>query len=208
VSGVQQLEYAWMIDDLKAKIITAAMRVDEPEGWRAMRSGVQAFIEAIDVPMLKQLAHCLDEAPRVPSSFRPEQAEPGRSYSWRCLWTEAVCEVFYLCRENSVAPLRTVAFSPSDAGLGTAFYLLCRLAAQGYEREQFFEDVKREFQRMSPQNQLFIVDAVISQGIRNDACIGRDASIDKSFAAKVEQLDNLPDWCEAKEQLWALGEDV
>ncbi len=200
-----------MAEDLKEKVVAAAILVDTTQswidGWPAMRSGVEALVERLDPPSLGQLAHYLDHAPQVPASFRPGHPEIARSFAWSMVWTETLCETFYQVREKGIEALRAAAFSASDSSYGTAFYLLCRLAAQGVERKQFIQDVRREFPQASRELQTLMVDAVLRQGVRQDAQIGRDTKRDGTFDAEVEQLERLPGWGEAKEELFALDED-
>ena len=194
-----------MADDLDDLLISAAVLLDTPEKFRSVQDGVQIAAAWATMGTLRRLTHRLHAPPETPPNFRPQTAHPPRSFAWSLIWLETVCEVFHQCREAGLPALREAAFrgeEGQDAAL--AFSLLCRLAAEGVGREQFLEDVKREFPKMPSQAQVFVVDALRSQGIRPTDAMWRQARPGPKFAASLVPLTELPGYRQAEQRLRAL----
>ena len=191
-----------MADDHDDLLISAAVLLDTPEKFRSVRDGVLLAAAQATPGTLRRLTHRFHAPPDTPANFRPQIAQPSRSFAWSLIWLETVCEVFHQGREAGLPALREAAFGGEegqDAAL--AFSLLCRLAAEGVGREQFLGDVHREFPKMTSQAQVFAVDTLRSQGIRPTDSIWRQARPDPDFAASLEPLKEVPCYRQAEQRL-------
>ncbi len=190
-----------MTDSLYETVIAAAILVDQPGRWAAMRGGVAAFAGGAEASALERLARSLEDKPPAPPGFRPHQPEPSRSVAWSLLWEETVREVFLQCGGRGVHALRVAAF-PGHGGVeGAALSLLCRLAALGVGRAPFLRKVRRQFPHMALEARALLVDTLRRQGLHNDSLTGRDDRLDPAFGAQVERLTLLSGWREALEWL-------
>jgi hypothetical protein len=198
-----------MTDELEIAVIDAALRVDTPEKWRAVRAAAAAISGRLNAVQLSELAQRLKRPPEVPPGFRAEQGQAHqRRVAWRMLWTETVCEVFHQSEARGVPALREQAFSGDDPGSSIAFSLLCRLAARGVERERFIEDFERAFLQAHPDYRVLMVDGLERHGIRvEDGPVGRETFRHPAFQVEVERLRSLPGYGEAKAALLDFGPD-
>jgi hypothetical protein len=90
--------------------------------------------------------------------------------------------------------LRQVAFGEYDWTQGNAVEVLVRLAATGVEREQTIADLRREFPRFRHEAQLYSVGPLLHRAAR-----------DPAIAKVVRELEDLPEWQEAAQELREAG---
>ena len=193
-----------MSRDIEEKLIDAALRLDTSEKFRAVFDAVAVIAPTLDAATLETLAEEFGRFPDVPPAFRPEQEDhPPRRFAWWLLWEETVGEALLQGGERSLPALRPAAFG-AGRNQGWAFHLLCRLAAMGVGREEFFEDVRREFPRLNLDARMLVVDELKGQGNSTVDYYWRLKISDPSFAAVVEGLKDLPGYREAQKALSAL----
>ena len=194
-----------MKDELERSLIEAALLIDSPEHWKALREAVAGEAPRFGAEDLLELAGRFDRPTPVPAQFR-EGLEPiPRRTAWRHLWRQVLCELFLVCRDAGLSALRCMAFGDNING-GAAFMLLCRLASLGIERQRFFADVRREFPRATMQARMFMIDSIRRQGVdSSDRALGRDVTRDPAFQREALPLSSLPGHEEAERQLDALG---
>jgi hypothetical protein len=89
-----------------------------------------------------------------------------------------------------------VAFGEYDWTQGNAVEVLVRLAATGVEREQTVTDLRREFPGLRYEAQLYSVGPLLHHAAR-----------DPAVSAVVRELENLPEWQEAVQELGEAARD-
>jgi hypothetical protein len=90
--------------------------------------------------------------------------------------------------------LRRVAFGDYDWTQGNAIEVLVRLAAVGVDREQIVAELRREFPRIRYEAQLYSVGPLLYH-------VDRDPAV----AAVVRELEDLPEWQQAVQELREAG---
>ncbi len=93
----------------------------------------------------------------------------------------AIFEIFYNLREPALTVLRRVAFGKYDWTQGNAIEVLCRLAAEGVEREQIIAEIWHAFPKIRHEAQLYSMRPLLSQAQDNPA-----------LAAVMKEFDDIP----------------
>jgi hypothetical protein len=139
-----------------------------------------------------------DLATRFHSPPRPEP--PGFAYEqrglggWMSAWQFAIFELFFQFGAAALPVLRRVAFGEYDWTQGNAVEVLVRLAAADVERERTVADLRREFPEFRHEAMLYSVGPVLHHAAR-----------DPAIAAVVRELEDMPAWREAANELRAAG---
>lgn len=81
----------------------------------------------------------------------------------------AIFEMLYHFRETALPVLRRVAFGEYDWTQGNAIEILCRLAADGVDRERIIAEIRREFPCLRLEAQLYAVGPLLKQVAENPA---------------------------------------
>jgi hypothetical protein len=102
----------------------------------------------------------------------------------------AIFEMFYHFRQAALPTLRHVAFGEYDWIQGNAIEVLCRLAAEGIDRERTLADLKSEMPGMRDTALLYVAGLLLQQAKENP-----------QLAAIVEELRQIPEFNEAVEDL-------
>ncbi len=106
----------------------------------------------------------------------------------------AIFEMFYHFRQAALPVLRRVAYGEYDWTQGNAIEVLCRLAAEGIDRERTLADLKSEMPGMRDTALLYAAGPLLHQAKENP-----------QLAAIVEELQRVPAFNEAVEDLRRSG---
>jgi len=174
-----------MTSALEEAIASVAVRIDEEQEFRARATAVA---RALGPAAIGELCTRFHAPPRAePPGFGPEQRGFG---GWLCAWQFAIFELLFAFEGASLPVLRQVAFGAYDWVQGNAIEVLVRLAAKGIERERIIAELRREFPRLQVEAQLYSVGPLLCHAAR-----------DPAVAAVVEELESIPEWRAAAEEL-------
>jgi hypothetical protein len=164
---------------------SVALQIDDLQKFRAQAAAVARQLGSAAVPALSTRLHY---PPRPePPGFDGGQRGLG---GWLSAWQFAIFELFFEFGTAALPVLRQVAFGEYDWIQGNAVEVLVRLAAKGIEREQIIGELRREFPRFREEAQLYAVGPLLHHAAR-----------DPAVAAVVRQLEDMPAWRAAAEEL-------
>ena len=166
------------------KIRWVARAIHEPEVFnkRARTAADQLGPQTIDT--LAALFHSEHSPPdELADQF------PGLG-QWIAARQFAIFEMFYHFGEAALPVLRKVAFGEYDWTQGNAIEILCRLAADGIDREAIIADIRREFPKLRYEAQLYAVGPLLEQ-----------AEVNPTLAMMLEQLEDLQAYRDTVEEL-------
>jgi hypothetical protein len=164
---------------------SVALQIDDLQKFRAQAAIVARQLGSAAVPALSTRFH---SPPRPePPGFDGGQRGLG---GWLSAWQFAIFELFFEFGTAALPVLRQVAFGEYDWIQGNAVEVLVRLAAKGIEREQIIGELRREFPRFREEAQLYAVGPLLHH-----------AAQDPAVAAVVRQLEDMPAWRAAAEEL-------
>jgi hypothetical protein len=164
---------------------SVALQIDDLQKFRAQAAAVARQLGSSAVPALSSRLH---SPPRPePPGFDGGQRGLG---GWLSAWQFAIFELFFEFGTAALPVLRQVAFGEYDWIQGNAVEVLVRLAAKGIEREQIIGELRREFPRFREEAQLYAVGPLLHHAAR-----------DPAVAAVVRQLEDMPAWRAAAEEL-------
>ena len=161
----------------------AAVIHDEHEFLRKARQAAEALgSESIEV-----MAKMFHDEPSPP----PELADrfPGLG-NWIAARQFAIFEIFYNLGESALPVLRRVAFGEYDWTQGNAIEVLCRLAANGIQRDSIVAEIQREFPKLRYEAQLYAVGPILKQ-----------AETNSQLANVLAEFEVVPEYREIVEEL-------
>jgi hypothetical protein len=88
---------------------------------------------------------------------------------WMSVCQFAAFEILYNLGEAALPLLRKIAFGEYDWTQGNAIEILCRLAAEGVDREQIISDLRRELPDMRYEAHLYAAGPMLKQAATNPA---------------------------------------
>jgi hypothetical protein len=144
-----------MPGSMRDEITSIAVLVDSPGAFTRRAKEVAADCGEKTPLLLVWMFH---DPPDAPPGFGPETRGLA---GWIVAWQAAIAEVLYHMREVALPALRGVAFGPYDWTQANAVEILCRLAAQGIDRDRTLSDLRREMPRMRPETLDAVADALI-----------------------------------------------
>ncbi len=95
-----------------------------------------------------------------PAEFDHPKAPLG---AWLGAWQFAIFEVLYHLREPALPLVRKVAFGVYDWTQGNAIEILCRWAAEGFDRERTLRDLKNKMAGMRLETLLYAAGPLLAQ---------------------------------------------
>ena len=110
--------------------------------------------------------------------------------AWLSFWQFAIFAIIFHFREDALPMLREVAFGEYDWTQANAIEILCRLAAEGIDRDRILADLKREIPEMRDTALLYVARPLLEQAKSNPA-----------LAAIIAELQQTPEFQEAVEEL-------
>lgn len=128
--------------DLDRSIGSVARLVDDLPAFRAKAKEVAEHYGPAAIPKLRRRFHRPIEAP--PGFTMQEQGLTA----WLSYWQFAIFEIIYHFRGQALPMLRKVAFGEYGWTQGNAIEVMCRLAAEGIERDRTLTELKREMPSM------------------------------------------------------------
>jgi hypothetical protein len=174
---------------LDTAVSSVAVLIDDADLFRARAAAVARELGPSTV---EELATRFHSPPRPePPGFGYEQRGLG---GWLSIWQFAIFELFFQFGAAALPVLRRVAFGEYDWTQGNAVEVLVRLAAAGVERERTVADLRREFPTFRYEATLYSVGPLLHHAAR-----------DPAVAAVVRELEDMPEWREAAEELRAAG---
>ena len=178
-----------MATALDTAVSSVAVLIDDADLFRARAAAVARELEP---SAIEELATRFHSPPRPePPGFEYEQRGLG---GWLSAWQFAIFELFFQCRAAALPVLRRVAFGEYDWTQGNAVEVLVRLAAAGVECERTVADLRRELPNFRYEATLYSVGPLLHHAAR-----------DPAVAAVVRELEDMPEWREAAEELRAAG---
>ena len=176
-----------MTSALEEAVASVAVRIDDVQEFRAQAAAVAQALGPAVIGELCTRFH--SPPPTEPPGFGPEQRGLG---GWLSAWQFAIFELFFEFGSAALPMLRQVAFGEYDWTQGNAIEVLVRLAARGIEREQIIAELRQEFPRLRVEAQLYSVGPLLDYAAR-----------DSAVAAVVRELNDIPEWRAAVEELRA-----
>jgi hypothetical protein len=88
---------------------------------------------------------------------------------WMSVCQFAAFEILYNLREAALPLLRRIAFGKYDWTQGNAIEILCRLAAEGVDRERTINDLRRELPDIQYEAHLYAAGPLLKQAATNPA---------------------------------------
>lgn len=170
--------------ELDRVIESVAVLIDDQIVFRAKAKKVAERIGPESIPEFRQRFH---RSTAAPAGFRSE--ERGLA-AWLSYWQLAIFEIVFQYREHALPMLREVAFGEYDWTQANAIELLCRLAAEGTDRERTLADLIREMPGMRDTALLYVARSLLPQSQSNSA-----------LANIVEELQKVPEFRMAIEEL-------
>jgi hypothetical protein len=110
---------------------SVAVLIDSPDQFSIQAKEATRELGAASIELLASRFHSATTPP--PAGFGYEQRGLG---GWLAFWQFAIFEIFYHFREAALPVLRRVAFGAYDWTQGNAIEVLCRLAADGVDRDR------------------------------------------------------------------------
>ena len=174
---------------LDTAVTSVAVLIDDTDLFHAR---AVAVARELLPSAIEELATRFHSPPRPePTGFGYEQRGLG---GWMSAWQFAIFELFFRFGTVALPVLRRVAFGKYDWTQGNAVEVLVRLAAAGVERERTIADLRREFPNFRYEATLYSVGPLLHHAAR-----------DPAVAAVVRELEDLPEWREAAEELRTAG---
>ncbi|MDR2012512.1 MAG: hypothetical protein LBQ20_05625 [Rhodanobacter sp.] len=170
------------IDDI---VKSVAVLADSPDQFCAEAKEAARELGVASINLLAERFHA-QPAP-VPAGFGFEQRGLG---GWLAIWQFAIFEILYNFRETALPVLRLIAFGKYDWTQGNAIEVLCRLAADGVDRERTLNDLKRELPSMRYEAYLYAAGPLL-----------RRAASEPEIAVILQELESVDDFREAVEEL-------
>lgn len=178
-----------MATALDMAVTSVAVLIDDAEQFRARAATVA---RELGPAAIEELATRFHSPPRPePPGFGYEQRGLG---GWLSTWQFAVFELFFQFGTSALPVLRAVAFGKYDWTQGNAVEVLVRLAAAGVERERTVTDLRREFPNFRYEATLYSVGPLLHHAAR-----------DPAIAVVVRELEDMPEWRAAAEELLGAG---
>jgi hypothetical protein len=178
-----------MANALDEAVASVAVLIDDVQEFRARAAAVARQLGPAAIPELSIRLHSPPYP--EPSGFGSEQRGLG---GWLSAWQFAIFELFFEFGTAALPMLRQVAFGEYDWTQGNAVEILVRLAAKGIDREQVIAELRREFPRFRVEAQLYSVGPILHHAAR-----------DAAVAAVVRQLEDIPEWRAAADELRGAG---
>lgn len=128
--------------ELDDAVRSVVVLIDDQHAFRAKAKDAAEWFGPSAIPGLRRRFH------------RPVEAPPGFAMrergltAWLSYWQFAIFEIVYHFREQALPMLRKVAFGEYDWTQGNAIAVLCRLAAEGVDRDRTLADLKRKMPLM------------------------------------------------------------
>lgn len=150
--------------ELDRAIESVAVLIEEDLTFGARAKAVARKFGPRIIPELQQRFH----RPTVsPPGFTVE--ERGLS-AWLSYWQFAIFEIIFQFREQALPMLRQVAFGEYDWTQANAIELLCRLAAEGIDRDRTLADLKRAMPGMRDTALLYVARPLVRHREQFNPC--------------------------------------
>ena len=174
-----------MLTALDAAVTSIAVLIDDADQFRARAAAVA---RELGPSAITELSTRFYSPPRPePPGFGYEQRGLG---GWLSTWQFAIFELLFQYGAPALPVLRSVAFGEYDWTQGNAVEVLVRLAAAGVERDQIIAALRREFPKFRYEARLYSVGPLLHH-----------ATQDAAVAAVVRELEDMPEWRAAEEEL-------
>jgi hypothetical protein len=147
--------------ELPDAIAAVARKLRDRPVFEAAAMEVAARFGARTVTVLRRRLH---KPTPAPAEFDRPNAPYG---AWLSAWEFAIFEVFFCLPESALEVVRQVAFGGYDWTQGNAIEVLCRWAAEGFERERTLRDLRYEMRRMRPEAIDYAVGPLLAQAKTN-----------------------------------------
>jgi hypothetical protein len=179
------LVFAWLerrrqLRRLPDEIAAVARKIYDRPAFEAAAKGVA---DRFGPPAVGVLRHRLHKTTARPAEFEDPKAPLG---AWLSAWQFAVFEVLYHLREPALVFVREVAFGVYDWTQGNAIEVLCRWAAEGFDRERTVRDLRYEAPKMRPEALGYAVDPLLLKAAANP-----------SLRQLLDELRSIPEFEQA-----------
>ena len=175
------------IEQCTEKIRWVAAAIHESDEFRSRANAAARELGPDSIEILSKLFHSEHSPPKeLADKF------PGLS-DWIAARQFAIFEMFYYFREAALPVLRRVAFGTYDWTQGNAIEVLCRLAAEGVDRDRIIAEIRREFPNIRYEAQLYSIGPLLKQAEDNPAL----AAILNEFEDMQEYQDTVRELMQA-----------
>jgi len=140
-------------------IAAVAVRIDDDRQFRAAAAEAASNLGR-GPDLIESLTRRFHSPTEPPEGFRLEQRGLG---GWLSAWQFAIFEIFYNLGADALPILRKVAYGEYDWTQGNAIEVLCRLAANGVNRGEIIDELKREFPSLRCEAQLYALRPLLRQ---------------------------------------------
>lgn len=167
-------------------ILSVAVLIDDDIAFKTRAKEVAAQIGPTTI---QELRHRFHGQGKAPPGFTV--LERGLS-AWISCWQCAIFEILFNFRAEALPMLRKVAFGEYDWTQGNAIEVLCRLAAEGVDRDRTIADLQREMPNMRDTALVYAARPLLHQVKANP-----------NLSAILEELQEVPEFRDAVEGLQA-----
>jgi hypothetical protein len=170
--------------DVDSAIESVAVLIED---WPAFRQKAKGVADSYGPWLLPELRRRFLRSTPAPPGFTPR--ERGLT-AWLSYWQFAIFEIIYQFRERALPMLREVAFGEYDWTQANAIELLCRLAAEGIDRDRTLQDLRREMPKMRDTALLYVAEPLLQYAEEDPAiaAIVNELLLVEEFALAVEEL--------------------
>jgi hypothetical protein len=190
-----------MNPDIPKAVRSVAVLIDDRGAFCLQANRIAAQLGPSAILKLTELFHSPGNAP---PEFEPEERGLG---GWLASWQFAIFEVFYNFKEAALPILRQVAFGEYDWTQANAIEILCRLAAEGIERERTLSDLRRHMPHMRDTALIYVAGPLLEQAKTNAATAEIVEELLKIDAFRIE-VDCMREAEEQRGKPWPIIDDL
>jgi len=171
-------------NDLAEAITSVAACFVESDA--AFRQRAREMAQKLGPKCISTIPQFFHDPPKKPNNLEEHFNGLG---DWMSACQFAAFEILYNLGEAALPLLRKIAFGKYDWTQGNAIEILCRLAAEGVDRERTISDLRRELPDMRNEAHLYAAGPLLEQAATNPAIAEVLQSLDVSeFQEAIEYL--------------------
>jgi len=187
-SSARSIHDALAIDTMEkgcqSKIRWVAESIYESEEFRR-RAKISA--DELGPETIEQLSKMFHAEHSPPKELEEKFSGLG---AWISARQFAIFEMFYNFGENAIPALRRVAYGEYDWTQGNAIEVLCRLAADGSQRDDLVGQLRQRFPNIRFEAQLYAIQPLLKQSEHNP-----------NIKNILSELEDLPEYQDVLQEL-------
>lgn len=167
----------------------ASVAVSTLESTETFRSKAKLAANELGAECVSVISSFFHTPPKKPAELNGNFEGLG---AWMAVCQFATFEILYNLREDALPLLRKVAFGKYDWTQGNAVEILCRLAAEGIEREKIIAELKRELPKMRYEAHLYAAEPLLKLAQANPKIseVLKELDVEEFQEAIEEILEN------------------